>query len=87
MVQVLLACLPLFGASFISMYLSNAPRFAIDRYLDPTQQGYFAILFMPAVTINLMSLVIFRGAWPPSPSSSCPRPECPLCSLAGNSAG
>ena len=58
--QVLLACLPLFGASFISMYLSNAPRFAIDRYLDPTQQGYFAILFMPAVTINLMSLVIFR---------------------------
>ena len=59
-VQVLLACLPLFGASFISMYLSNAPRFAIDRYLDPTQQGYFAILFMPAVTINLMSLVIFR---------------------------
>ena len=59
-VQVLLACLPLFLASFISMYLSNAPRFAIDRYLDPTQQGYFAILFMPAVTINLMSLVIFR---------------------------
>ena len=58
--QVLLACLPLFLASFISMYLSNAPRFAIDRYLDPTQQGYFAILFMPAVTINLMSLVIFR---------------------------
>ena len=58
--QVLLACLPLFGASFISMYLSNAPRFAIDRYLDPTQQGYFAILFMPAFTINLMSLVIFR---------------------------
>jgi hypothetical protein len=58
--QVLIECLPLFLASFIALYLANAPRFAIDRYLDPEQQGYFAIIFMPAFTINLLSFVIFR---------------------------
>ena len=58
--QVLVECLPLFLASFIALYLANAPRFAIDRYLDPERQGYFAIIFMPAFTINLLSFVIFR---------------------------
>ena len=57
---VLIECLPLFLASFVAMYLANAPRFAIDRYLDSERQGYFAILFMPAVTINLFALVVFR---------------------------
>ena len=58
--QVLVECLPLFLASFIALYLTTAPRFAIDRYLDPERQGYFAIIFMPAFTINLLSFVIFR---------------------------
>lgn len=58
--RVLLDCLPLFLASFVAMYLANAPRFAIDHYLDAEHQGYFAILFMPAVTINLFSLMVFR---------------------------
>ena len=58
--QVLVECLPLFLASFIALYLANAPSFAIDRYLDPERQGYFAIIFMPAFTINLLSFVIFR---------------------------
>ena len=59
-IRVLAECLPLFLASFIALYLANAPRFAIDRYLDNAQQGYFAIIFMPAFTINLLSFVIFR---------------------------
>ena len=59
-IRVLAECLPLFLASFIALYLANAPRFAIDRYLDNAQQGYFAIIFMPAFTINLLSFVIPR---------------------------
>ena len=59
-IRVLAECLPLFLASFIALYLANAPRFAIDRYLDNAQQGYFAIIFMPAFTNNLLSFVIFR---------------------------
>lgn len=58
--SLMLACLPLFLASFIAMYLANAPRFAIDHFLDRDQQGYFAIIFMPAFAINLASTIVFR---------------------------
>lgn len=58
--ELLVACLPLCLASFISMYLASAPRFAIKHYLDSTQQGYFTILFMPAMAINLLSIMVFR---------------------------
>ena len=58
--ELLVVCLPLCLASFISMYLASAPRFAIKHYLDSTQQGYFTILFMPAMAINLLSIMVFR---------------------------
>lgn len=58
--HLLVSCLPLFLSAFISMYLANAPRFAINHYLDATAQGYFAIIFMPAMVINLLSLMVFR---------------------------
>ena len=35
--ELLVVCLPLCLASFISMYLASAPRFAIKHYLDSTQ--------------------------------------------------
>lgn len=57
---VLLECLSLFLASFLSMYLVSAPRYATAYYLDDEAVGYFAILYMPAVAINLLSLLVFR---------------------------
>ncbi|WP_067781731.1 lipopolysaccharide biosynthesis protein [Actinomyces vulturis] len=53
-------CLPLFLASFLAMYLANAPRYAVDSYMDKAAQGYFAIIYMPAVAINMLSLLVFR---------------------------
>jgi len=58
--RLLAECLPLFLASFIAMYLVNVPRYAIDHFLDSAAQGYFAIIYMPAVAINLLSLLVFR---------------------------
>ncbi|WP_026460484.1 lipopolysaccharide biosynthesis protein [Schaalia suimastitidis] len=58
--RLLIDCFPLALAAFFSMYLVNAPRFSIDYFLDAEQQGYFAILFMPAVAINMLALVVFR---------------------------
>ena len=58
--RLLRACFPLFLASFLALYLSNAPRFAIESFMDSEHQGYFSILFMPAFTINLLSTLIFR---------------------------
>ena len=58
--SLLTVCFPLFLGAFLSMYLANAPRYSIDRYLTDYELGVFAILVMPAVTINLLSLVLFR---------------------------
>ena len=58
--SLLVACLPLFLAAFLAIYLSNAPKFAIATYMNNDVQGYFAILFMPAFTINLLSTMLFR---------------------------
>lgn len=54
------ACFPLFLASFLMMYISNAPKFAVDAYLPDAYQTYYGILFMPASVINLFSLFAFR---------------------------
>ena len=58
--ELLWACLPLFGASFLAMYLANAPRFGIEQYLSDDVQAYYAILFVPALAINVLSLFVFR---------------------------
>lgn len=58
--RLLVACLPLFLGAFLAIYLSNAPRFAIATFMNNDYQGYFAILFMPAFTINLLSTLMFR---------------------------
>ncbi|MCR2053383.1 lipopolysaccharide biosynthesis protein [Actinomyces bowdenii] len=63
--EVLLECLPLFAASFLAMYLVNAPRYAIAASLDLRAQGCFAIIYMPAVTINLLSLLVFKPLMTP----------------------
>lgn len=54
------ACFPLFLASFLMMYISNALKFAVDAYLPDAYQTYYGILFMPASVINLFSLFAFR---------------------------
>lgn len=58
--KLLWACFPLFLAAFLATYLINAPRFAIEAYLDEEQQGIYAILFMPAFAINLLTMLVFR---------------------------
>ncbi len=53
-------CLPICLTGFISMYLTNASKYAIDQFLDDKAQGVFAVLFVPVFTINMLSLVIYR---------------------------
>lgn len=54
------SCFPLFLASFLMMYINNAPKFAVDAHLSAEYQTYYGILFMPASVINLFSLFAFR---------------------------
>lgn len=51
---------PLFLQAFSLMYISNAPKYAINRICDPETQNIYNILFMPTFAINLFSIFIFR---------------------------
>ena len=53
-------CLPLCIGAFLAVYLSNAPRFAIEDLLTKEDQTVYSILFMPALVINLLSQLAFR---------------------------
>ena len=45
---------------FLSIYISNAPKYAIDKYLSEQEQAYYAIISMPIFTINLLSGIVYR---------------------------
>lgn len=54
------ACTPLFLGQFLSLYIYNTPKYAIDRYCVAEVQTYYAIIFMPAFVINLFSEFVFK---------------------------
>lgn len=54
------ACFPLFLGSFLSLYIYNAPKYAIDFLGSEEEVTYYSIIFMPAFVINLFSEFIFK---------------------------
>lgn len=52
--------LPLFIGAFIMMYISNAPKYAIEMVYNDDMQNIYNILFMPAFVINMFSIFVFR---------------------------
>lgn len=54
------SCLPLFVGSFLSLYIYNAPKYAIDLIGTEEEVTYYSIIFMPAFAINLFSEFIFK---------------------------
>ncbi|MDC4232644.1 lipopolysaccharide biosynthesis protein [Actinomyces sp. B33] len=58
--SLLADCLPLFLGAFLATYLTNEARYAIDEYRSVEEQGYFSIIYMPAVAINMLALLVFR---------------------------
>jgi O-antigen/teichoic acid export membrane protein len=55
-------CLPLFVASFLVLLVFNAPRYGIDYLMDDVAQGYFSMIVLPALVINLISQFVFNPA-------------------------
>lgn len=60
LLELAMACFPLFVMLFLSIYISNVPKYAIDRYLSNQEQAYYAIISMPVFTINLLSGIVYR---------------------------
>jgi O-antigen/teichoic acid export membrane protein len=61
-VSILRSCLPLFISSFLVLFIFNAPRYGIEWFMDDTAQGYFSMIVLPALLINLTGQFIFRPA-------------------------
>ncbi|MBR3133521.1 MAG: hypothetical protein IKG42_05625 [Clostridia bacterium] len=45
----------IFSISFLGMYIVNAPKYSIDKYLCENYQTIFAIIVMPATIISLIA--------------------------------
>lgn len=53
-------CFPIFISTFLSLYLYNIPKYAIDYYMEVENQTYYSILFMPSFVITLFSEIITK---------------------------
>lgn len=58
--EILVSCFPLFISVFVMLYISNAPKYAINTYCSDVVQNRYSILFMPAFVINLFSQFVLR---------------------------
>lgn len=51
---------PLFVSMFLNTYVSNAPRYAIDAYLNDDIQAVFSCIFMPVFVVQVVGQFIFN---------------------------
>ena len=52
-------CFPLFIISFVTNFIVNIPKNAIELFLTPDIQTYYNIIFMPSSVINLFCMFAF----------------------------
>lgn len=53
-------CLPIFLGSFLSFYILNAPKYAIDSILTSKLQAYYGYISMPVFVVGLLNNFIFQ---------------------------
>lgn len=58
--EISVACFPLFLGTFLSLYIYNVPKYAIDMFCSAEEQTYYAIIFMPTFAINMFSEFVFK---------------------------
>jgi len=51
---------PLFVSMFLNMYISNAPKYAIDAYLTDDIQAIYNMIFMPTYVVQMVTQFIFN---------------------------
>ena len=58
-IQLIKNCFPLFISSFLTTFIMNVPKNAIELNFDSSVQTYYNIIFMPSYIINLFCMFIF----------------------------
>lgn len=64
MSRLIVECVPLFIATFLILYIGNAPKYAIDAQLNDVSQAYYGYISMPVLIINLLSSFIYNPILP-----------------------
>lgn len=59
-ITLLGTCFPLFLGSFLSFYIGNAPKYAIDSQLNDELQACYGFIAMPVFVISLLNNFIFN---------------------------
>lgn len=60
--RILRDCAPLAAVSFFSFYVTNAPKYAIDRHLSQEVQACYGFVAMPVFVIGLLNGFIYQPA-------------------------
>lgn len=58
--ELLYICFPLFGARFLSIYISNIPKYSIDTQMDDIVQACYGFIFTPVYIVNVVGQFIFQ---------------------------
>lgn len=58
--RILKNCFPLFAGGFLSFYIGNAPKYAIDATLTDELQACYGFIAMPVFVIGLLNGFIFN---------------------------
>lgn len=59
-VLLLKLCFPLFASAFLTFYIGNAPKYAIDANLSDSLQACYGFIAMPVFVIGLLNSFIFN---------------------------
>lgn len=57
---LLKVCFPLFAGAFLSFYIGNAPKYAIDAMLTDELQACYGFIAMPVFVVGLLNNFIFN---------------------------
>lgn len=58
--ELQLATLPIFAMEFLSLYIGNAPKYAIDKCLNDEVQACYGFVAMPIFVIGLLNTFIYQ---------------------------
>lgn len=58
--MLLKVCFPLFAGGFLSFYIGNAPKYAIDSSLSDELQACYGFIAMPVFVVGLLNSFIFN---------------------------
>ena len=53
-------CLSLFLVAFLTYYVTNAPKYAIDRFLSEDIQAYYGYISMPVFVVELLNCFLYQ---------------------------